>query len=1063
MLENYSDHLPGNTIKQLLAPDSTASTPAMLSCVVGPRFLLNRYGREDTPADVFNAAGQTLEYKSMVSEIETLLNLDLYSVDQSSLKMYGIGLEATLARFTAASAPSFVVPDLSEPNVLKIDADAVSGSGLATLFRGRNTQVGDIVYCTGINGGTVFRRKVIGLRGAVGSGSAGSNVAADNAQTGNTSSNPVNSSSSATQVSAPAAWTIGCAAPEDFKGLSRGAKNITQYGEKFILTVNTPGTAGVRQVETATVVGTIDASGVGNATVIVTAAGLTGSPLTTSVAVANNDTASQVATKIRAALNGVTAITDLFIVGGAGATVSLTKIVADANDATLNISINNGTCTGLTPALTSVDTTAGSASVATVNIASASGKYNATNIATSTLNGQGTFTITDAAAGGELAGVDLLITPPASEPLAVGQTFTILIIGDYAQLSGSTNVVLGGSYTGVKDTTYMIEVVTTNTDNSDFDGAVVNITDTAGSDTPQENLTIVDGTAQDLGSYGLTFKFDGTVPVQGGLRKGDIYYVHAKAGVVSTTSFDTVVLDGPAVDTLVFTNVATQLYAVEFRKVFTGEIKATDSADSNAWVGAADNAVLDAGLALYVTDRDDTYEWCSYVDAVGKVALSYRAFLLATDVNTVIEVSDVTALVAAAGANDMDNDLGFAAQQMFLGAKGGTIAILNTGGASSDHYAAALATIANTRSVYDLCIMGDPAVWEEALTHAVSCSSEDNRNFRRIRVAADSPGEYSVLLKQADSTNFTCTISPHGGGNKLVTIVAGSAEALLTTRNLVTGDLLKLPDSSATYLVSSVLSDTEFLLVAGPDSAVSPAVTCQIWKADTVASQKSWLIDRAKSLADRRASLVWIEKGIGLVNGVSTVIPARFGAAYISGVRSNLKPQIGTTRQVVATYANAPRMYNRYSKADLNELAAWGIQIITQDYEGAPVRIRHEATTDTSNGILNYEEATTVRLDAFSFLLDDALDVDVGRVNTTEAYVAEARAKTLQVANDARQVPVNAGYGPLIDGFANLSVELSTQFLDRIETSLTVELGPPLNRNAITLTAVGRLPSTTAA
>lgn len=116
---------------------------------------------------------------------------------------------------------------------------------------------------------------------------------------------------------------------------------------------------GAYQVETATVAGTIGASGAGNATVIVTSALVTGSPLTTSVAVANNDTAAQVAGKIRTALGLVTAITDFYTVGGSSTTVTLTALSKAANDYTLNISVDNGTCTGLTTAATSANTTFG--------------------------------------------------------------------------------------------------------------------------------------------------------------------------------------------------------------------------------------------------------------------------------------------------------------------------------------------------------------------------------------------------------------------------------------------------------------------------------------------------------------------------------------------------------------------------------------------------------------------------------------------------------------------------------------------------------------------------------
>lgn len=115
--------------------------------------------------------------------------------------------------------------------------------------------------------------------------------------------------------------------------------------------------AGVAQVETATVVGTI--TQVGNAAVIVTAAGMTGSPKTIQVAVALNDTASQVAGKIRTALAADPDVAAKFAVSGANAEVILTALAAAANDATLNVDIDNGTCAGLTAAHASANTTAG--------------------------------------------------------------------------------------------------------------------------------------------------------------------------------------------------------------------------------------------------------------------------------------------------------------------------------------------------------------------------------------------------------------------------------------------------------------------------------------------------------------------------------------------------------------------------------------------------------------------------------------------------------------------------------------------------------------------------------
>ena len=117
---------------------------------------------------------------------------------------------------------------------------------------------------------------------------------------------------------------------------------------------------GVLQVETATVVAAAGITTAGDATVIVTAANLAGSPLTVSVPLLLTDnTASLVATKIRASLTANTAIASIFTVGGATASITLTAKIAIANDPALNISIANGTCAGITAAPTSTSTTAG--------------------------------------------------------------------------------------------------------------------------------------------------------------------------------------------------------------------------------------------------------------------------------------------------------------------------------------------------------------------------------------------------------------------------------------------------------------------------------------------------------------------------------------------------------------------------------------------------------------------------------------------------------------------------------------------------------------------------------
>ena len=114
---------------------------------------------------------------------------------------------------------------------------------------------------------------------------------------------------------------------------------------------------GTPQIETAVVVVTTVTAGDSNWTL--TASGMTGSPITTVVALSGGDTASQVATKAVAAMSADSDITDYFFLKADGPNVVLTRKAAAANDATMNLAYADDTSGGLTDDASSNDTQAG--------------------------------------------------------------------------------------------------------------------------------------------------------------------------------------------------------------------------------------------------------------------------------------------------------------------------------------------------------------------------------------------------------------------------------------------------------------------------------------------------------------------------------------------------------------------------------------------------------------------------------------------------------------------------------------------------------------------------------
>lgn len=128
---------------------------------------------------------------------------------------------------------------------------------------------------------------------------------------------------------------------------------------------------GTAQVETAVVVVTTVTAG--NANFVLTADGMTGSPITTVVALANGDSANAVATKAVTAMNLDSDITALFNVVADGPNIVITRKVAAANDATLNLAYADDTSGGLTDDASSNNTTAGVALATIAQVQSISG------------------------------------------------------------------------------------------------------------------------------------------------------------------------------------------------------------------------------------------------------------------------------------------------------------------------------------------------------------------------------------------------------------------------------------------------------------------------------------------------------------------------------------------------------------------------------------------------------------------------------------------------------------------------------------------------------------------
>ena len=259
------------------------------------------------------------------------------------------------------------------------------------------------------------------------------------------------------------------------------------------------------------------------------------------------------------------------------------------------------------------------------------------------------------------------------------------------------------------------------------------------------------------------------------------------------------------------------------------------------------------------------------------------------------------------------------------------------------------------------------------------------------------------------------------------------ADANLQTLGLRVGGYFQTATDADPVKIAAILSTTEFLLeaAAGANSGSAGVLT----SGDTVASQKLWLRNLANSYDNRRVALVWSEANVH----------ARFIGAEVAGLRSALPSHLGLTRTQVATASSAPAMHYRYSDDDLDEIAAAGVFIVTQDVDGGPLYIRHQLTTKTDAGSLYYEDSVGTNMDFRSFELDDLIEPHLGVRNVTPQLISRLRIDWEDSLNRNLANRYGDDAGPELIAWRDMVVEAHPTLRDRIKFYVVLEFPVPFN------------------
>ncbi len=672
------------------------------------------------------------------------------------------------------------------------------------------------------------------------------------------------------------------------------------------------------------------------------------------------------------------------------------------------------------------------AGVCNFSITSASGKFDVASVAST--NSSGAFVISHA----NLNGVTLTINATVEPQL--GDVFVIRTIGDYDRTDVDWFGVTG-TYSGEEATTFVVTV--TAGDNEDTDSHTLTIHDTSGLYTPvvftgaistTQNIAVMGGLtisvlAANIASYGY------------GLRTGDTFYIHASPTHASTEEFNGLILDGPAVDTTLFTSTSTDIPTVQLGMSVAGLIDTSWSAEPWTYNSATREVTMGA-LAV-----DNGYgEDIPILTGHGKVFGSFRAAVTPGALEG-MQIAGNTNHLLLVGANDPDNDLGFAVHQEFSGSQAMEVAYLRTATYEPAALAAAYRKIEATDRPYEITPMvQDSAGRLQALAHVEAMSVPTKKNFRKTYLGIDSPGRYKVLYRQSNNQTYTATVGSYTGGYTLVTFLQ---DIDLVALNVRAGDEIVMPVAGVTTTVVEVLSATELVIADALNSAVSPPGTpIELWKPDTPENTIDYLKAAAAELSSFRAVLVWCEGGYrGL-----TPIASRYIAAEIAGLRSAVAPQIGITQVELRTVTSATPMYVRYTAEQLDELSAAGVFVVTQEESGGPVFVRHQLTTETAAGILAWEDSVGMNHDFLAFGLKAITAKYRQGYNRTEDTRREIEDDIHQYSMETTKSDLGDVNGPQTVNFRNragengkVTVETDPDFADRFRYFVDYGVPVPLN------------------
>lgn len=625
----------------------------------------------------------------------------------------------------------------------------------------------------------------------------------------------------------------------------------------------------------------------------------------------------------------------------------------------------------------------------------------------------------------------------SANDLVVGQKWRIHVVQAFSPSTATS----GGTYTGTKDTTYIVEV---SKGGSFASSPEISVSTTNGVDYAAPLVVNAASTAFNVGHEGVTVSFSGA-----GLCKGDKYYITVTA---STSGYlrTLVLADDLPTQIQSATDLDIKLFIVRNMEIPKNR---EESAPNVNYVASATECIVKENATAFDSEWTDSGVKVALPIEGATLYLQYRAWL-PTYVGEFGSINDTASIPATLGTLHPDNPLAWGVFMALENSNGQDVrftAVANPDDA--DSWLTALDVVSDREDLYNLVpLTFNQTVLDAYKAHAQDQSGEEVGRWRAVVLGIRSDRNKAVV--NADSTTdkeealATISDDPLTSGTQYTRLSVPANNAKFVTKGVRAGDKVRYFYSTdgfnrvsyTEYTVNSVVSENSLTLTSGPAAPVAVAQKVEIWRNQNNTEYSKAIADACGKYSSSRVVAVADDH---VTLSAYTDQPSYFVAAAVAGLRSGVNPHQGLTSVSISGLDYVGDAITNMNVAQLNTIAGSGGWIIVKAEDGSFIN-RHAVTTDNTD-LNRAEEQVRSNVDNMSYAFRRGLVPYIGRTNVNDATLSAIEI-TLKGIGDGFKTDLGVGsIGPQLIDYTLVELRQHAVLKDHIVAVINLTIPYPLN------------------